>query len=135
MLRTQLKINTKLLKQANEKQIHDYLMRLAAYTMKTAQRSMRYRKPGGKPSLPGQPPRAARNNPLLRKVWDLFSVQKSPPKIIVGPKDFKTMVPAVHEFGGYLKIGRKRKAKYAARPYLIPAFQKALQNVKLKKRV
>jgi phage gpG-like protein len=132
LLRTEVKIDARKLRKMSEEKIHDYLMRLAAYIMRTAQRSMRYRSPRGKPAPPGSPPKAARNNPLLRKVWERFSVRVSPPVVVVGPKHFRSSgnVPAVHEFGGVLKVSKTRRARYPARPYLAPALKIALERVR-----
>jgi len=135
MLKTQVKIDINKIKKINETKIHDYLMRLAAYTMRTAQRSMRYRSPRGKPSPPGSPPKASRNNPLLRKVWERFTVRVSPPAVAVGPVHFRYSggVPVIHEFGGLLKISKRRRVRYPARPYLAPALKIALERVKIRR--
>jgi phage gpG-like protein len=132
VLRTEVKIDARKLRRMSQEKIHDYLMRLAAYIMRTAQRSMRYRSPRGKPAPPGSPPKAARNNPLLRKVWERFTVRVSPPVVVVGPKHFRSSggVPAVHEFGGVLKVSKTKRARYPARPYLAPALKIALERVR-----
>lgn len=63
------------------------LFKLGGYVQKTMQRSMRYKKPGGKPSVEGSPPKALKTNPRLRKGIG-FIVEKRAGKVVIGPDTF-----------------------------------------------
>jgi hypothetical protein len=92
------------------------LTKIGGTIRKTAQRSMRYRK---KPSPPGAPPSAHKDNPrgpLLReKLW--FAYEPARASVIIGPVGFTrkagaAAVPQVHEFGGKItRWVRQKKAK------------------------
>ena len=74
----------KVLKRCRKKR-KTILFKQGAYLRKTMQRSMRYSK---KPSQPGQPPHARKNNPLLRKLIK-FVVDLVTGTVVCGPEKFK----------------------------------------------
>lgn len=73
------------------------LARSGALLMRIARNSMRYSK---KSAPPGQPPRAHKPNPLLRKLL-FFSFDPGTESVVVGPERIgKGVAPALMEYGG-----------------------------------
>jgi len=106
---------------------------------KTAQRSMRYvtavpeqkkRVQQGKQkkvkprivSKPGEPPRAVRPHPWLRKHL-LYAYDPASRSVVVGPSVFgpSSGAPATLEFGGTVKAKGGKMARVEKRPYMAPA--------------
>lgn len=63
------------------------LFKLGGYVQKTMQRSMRYKKPGGKASSPNSPPKALKTNPRLRKGIG-FIVEERRGSVVIGPDTY-----------------------------------------------
>jgi hypothetical protein len=106
------------------------LFKTGAYTRKSMQRSMRYRKG---PSQPGQPPSAHRDGrgPLLRRLIG-FEVDRQRDSVTIGPQRFGKLsqpsgktVPDLVNDGGTITAtleGRTVTAELEARPFTAPAF-------------
>lgn len=98
------------------------LSRFGAFVRTRARSSMRKRKNGH--SRPGQPP-FVKEKGLLKKLL-FFSYDPQTKSVVVGPARInKSTVPAVHEFGGRLKVGRKA-VRYRPRPFMGPALKAEL---------
>lgn len=63
------------------------LFKLGGYIQKTMQRSMRYKKPGERPSSRGYPPKALKTNPRLRKGIG-FVVEERRGSVVIGPDTY-----------------------------------------------
>jgi hypothetical protein len=100
------------------------LSQAGAFVRTAAQTSMRYSK---KSAEPGEPPKAHRGNPLLRKLL-FFSYDASSRSVVIGPLKFKTgIVPRVMEEGGRITQrinGVTKTMTYAPHPYMGPALAK-----------
>jgi hypothetical protein len=123
-----------------DKRTLKFLRHAGGYVRKTARNSMRQVK---KPSPPGQPPRA-RSGQLKEMLY--FSFEPRNRSVVVGPAGFgKSVVPRLLEEGGteqmriapvyrhgkivgfsHRKTDPIKTARYPARPYMKPAFDKAL---------
>lgn len=110
------------------------LGRAGAFIRQVMRRSIRRRATGGKPSLPGQPPKS--EGPLRDAIRFEISPQKD--DVAIGPTfgGFGKL-GFIHEHGGS-EIGkvfertpdgriksRKVRKKYPARPFALPALEKA----------
>lgn len=95
------------------------LIRAGAYIQKTARRNIKF---SPFPSRPGHPPHTAYGD---LKSAIRYAVDKPTSTLVVGTaKSFFSIVGGVHEFGGtYMD------RKYPARPFMGPAFQRALPRV------
>jgi hypothetical protein len=121
--------------QAKSRKQARILYRLGKYVMSTMQRSMRY---GKGASSPGEPPRAHKPNPGLRK--DIgFIVDERAGSVSIGPgmqpkrrlvKSAKPF-PELLDAGGTATIATPRgvtTASYAPRPFTAPAFATGQQR-------
>ncbi len=118
------------------------IARTGGFTMQSMRRSMRYSR---KVSLPGRPPNARRNNPLLRE-HTYFGIEPNANAVVVGPLHFnvkvrtfgltvssKVPVPQLLNEGGLATlIDHKHKvtrAHYNPRPFTPPAFEAGAQKL------
>lgn len=109
------------------------LARTGATARKTMQRSMRYRGKKNTPSRPGDPPKASKQNPLLRKSI-AFGFDKDQDTVVIGPlvrkKKNSVKVPQLLNEGGTAKVvlpgyyengtyvpGETVQARYLPRPF------------------
>lgn len=111
------------------------MSRAGSFIQRAARSSLRRRKSA---SPPGQPPSVHTKDRVatLKNIWFTFDpVNKS---VVVGPMKLNSTslvgsdqptVPALHEYGGTAVVGkgqRKRRARYAPRPFMGPAMQREL---------
>ena len=111
------------------------MSRAGAFIQRAARSSLRRRKSA---SAPGQPPSVHTNDRVatLKNIWFTFNPANT--SVVVGPLKLgssrlvgsdQPTVPALHEFGGVAVVGngnRRRRARYAARPFMGPAMIKEL---------
>jgi hypothetical protein len=111
------------------------MSRAGAFIQRAARSSLRRRKSA---SAPGQPPSVHTNDRVatLKNIW--FTFDPANTSVVVGPLKLgrsqlvgsdQPTVPALHEFGGVAVVGkgnRRRRARYAARPFMGPAMIKEL---------
>jgi hypothetical protein len=111
------------------------MSRAGSFIQRAARSSLRRRK---SPSAPGQPPSVHTNDraATLKNIW--FTFDPANTSVVVGPLKLgrsqlvgsdQPTVPALHEFGGVAVVGkgnRRRRARYAARPFMGPAMIKEL---------
>jgi len=112
------------------------LSQAGSFIRRSARSSLRRRK---KVSPPGEPPSVHTQDRVatLKNIWFVFDpAQRS---VVVGPLKLngsrlegsnRETVPSLHELGGTAVIGgrrkRKRRAKYAPRPFMGPAMEREL---------
>jgi hypothetical protein len=112
------------------------LSQAVSFIRRSARSSLRRRK---KVSPPGQPPSVHTQDRVatLKNIWFVFDpAQRS---VVVGPLKLngsrlegsnRQTVPSLHELGGTAVVGgrrkRKRRAKYASRPFMGPAMEREL---------
>lgn len=112
------------------------LSQAGSFIRRSARSSLRRRK---KVSPPGQPPSVHTQDRVatLKNIWFVFDpAQRS---VVVGPLKLngsrlegsnRQTVPSLHELGGTAVVGgrrkRKRRAKYAPRPFMGPAMEREL---------
>jgi hypothetical protein len=112
------------------------LSKAGSFVRRSARSSLRRRK---KVSPPGQPPSVHTQDRVatLKNIWFVFDpAQRS---VVVGPLKLngsrlegsnRQTVPSLHELGGTAVVGgrrkRKRRAKYASRPFMGPAMEREL---------
>lgn len=126
---------------------HRVLSRFGAYVRQRAKTSLRYRE---RSSLPGNPPSAHRTmlrrrtnkktgtrtvqavSPLRELI--LFAYDSTRHSVVIGPALLRagSKVPSVLEYGGVGEVRdpitrRVRKATFAPRPYMRPAFDEELK--------
>lgn len=101
------------------------LSRFGAFVRQTAKSSIRRRK---NPSKPGQAPT---NWTGLLKKFLFFSFDRSKRSVVIGPARLNKPshdAPELLEKGGTAqrkdRRGKRRRARYRARPYMGPAFEK-----------
>lgn len=111
---------------ALDKNTRNVLSRFGALVRQTSRWSIRKRK---RSSLPGQPPSS--HTGLLKR-FIFYSYDEFQKSVIIGPaklNDKNTGAPEILEYGGRTVIeSRKRKEKVyiQPRPYMHPAFSKAM---------
>ncbi len=119
--------------QANAKN----LSRAGSFIRRAARSSLRRRK---RASQPGQPPSVHTQDRVatLKNIWFVFERRRA--SVIVGPLRLngrsprgsnRSTVPQLHELGGSAvlesrKKKRRRRARYAPRPYMGPAMKREL---------
>ncbi len=112
------------------------LSKAGSFIRQSARSSLRRRK---KVSPPGEPPSVHTQDRVatLKNIWFVFDpAQRS---VVVGPLKLngsrlegsnRQTVPSLHELGGTAVVGgrpkRKRRAKYAPRPFTGPAMEREL---------
>lgn len=112
------------------------LSKAGSFIRRSARSSLRRRK---KVSPPGEPPSVHTQDRVatLKNIWFVFDpAQRS---VVIGPLKLngsrlegsnRTTVPSLHELGGTAVVGgrrkRKRRAKYAPRPFMGPAMEREL---------
>jgi hypothetical protein len=112
------------------------LSNAGSFIRQSARSSLRRRK---KASSPGEPPSVHSQDRVatLKNIWFVFDpAQRS---VVVGPLKLngsrlegsnRETVPSLHELGGTAVVGgrrkRKRRAKYAPRPFMGPAMEREL---------
>ena len=112
------------------------LSKAGSFIRRSARSSLRRRK---KVSPPGEPPSVHTQDRVatLKNIWFVFDpAQRS---VVVGPLKLngsrlegsnRQTVPSLHELGGTAVVGgrrkRKRRAKYAHRPFMGPAMEREL---------
>ena len=100
------------------------LSKFGAFVRQTAKQSIRKRK---KPAPPGQPPSS--HSGLLKKLI-FFGYEPQKRSVVIGPARLREPVgdaPHALEHGGMSAViigKRKRNVKIAARPFMVPAFEK-----------
>lgn len=108
------------------------LSRFGAYTRRSARQSIRRRK---RASRPGEAP-TSRKGQLKRFLF--FAYESQGESVVIGPAKLSGStfsIPEIIEHGGTVSVttGRKRRrrlrARYAARPFMQPAFQKTQQRL------
>jgi hypothetical protein len=106
-----------------------------SFIQRAARSSLRRRKSA---SAPGQPPSVHTNDRVatLKNIWFTFDTANT--SVVVGPLKLgrsrlvgsdQPTVPALHEYGGVAVVGMgklRRRARYAARPFMGPAMIKEL---------
>jgi hypothetical protein len=106
------------------------LSKAGSFIRTSARSSLRRRK---RSSEPGQPPSVHTRDRVatLKNIWFVFDPMRR--SVVVGPLKLngsslkgsnRPSVPALHELGGtavVVKRGRKRRVKYAPRPFMGPA--------------
>lgn len=111
------------------------LSRAGSFIRTSARSSLRRRK---KISSPGEPPSVHAQDRVatLKNIWFVFDPANR--SVVVGPLKLngsrlegsdRQTVPSLHEFGGTAVVGqrkRKRRAKYAPRPFMGPAMEREL---------
>ena len=111
------------------------MSRAGAFIQRAARSSLRRRKSA---SAPGQPPSVHTNDRVatLKNIW--FTYDPANTSVVVGPLKLgrsklsgsnQPTVPALHEYGGVAVVGkgkRRRRARYAARPFMGPAMIKEM---------
>jgi hypothetical protein len=111
------------------------LSKAGSYIQRSARSSLRRRK---KSSAPGTPPSVHSKDRFanLKNIWFVFDPATA--SVVVGPVRLNSSglvgsnrptVPALHELGGTAVVGmgkRRRRARYAARPFMGPAMQREL---------
>jgi hypothetical protein len=111
------------------------MSRAGAFIQRAARSSLRRRKNA---SAPGQPPSVHTNDRVatLKNIW--FTFDPANTSVVVGPLKLgrsklsgsnQPTVPALHEYGGVAVAGkgkRRRRARYAARPFMGPAMIKEM---------
>lgn len=109
------------------------LSKAGSFIRTSARSSLRRRK---RTSSPGEPPSIHSRDRVatLKNIWFVFEPRRR--SVVVGPlrlngkqlrgSDRET-VPELHELGGHAIVGkRRRRAKYAARPFMGPAMEREL---------
>ncbi len=106
-----------------------WMSRFGAYVRSDANRSMRTNR-SGRRSKPGQPPRA--DVGYLKK-FNFFVYDPRQHSVVIGPARLRGMsgepVPGLHEHGGVQRLMDGKVARYPARPYMRPAFNKNLKRL------
>ena len=113
------------------------LSKAGSFIRRSARSSLRRRK---KTSPPGQPPSVHARDPVatLKNIWFVFDPGRT--SVVVGPMKLngsklqgsdRPTVPALHELGGTATVvdrrrKRRRRAKYARRPFMGPAMEREL---------
>ena len=97
------------------------LSKFGAFVRQTAKHSIRKRQ---KPSPPGSPP-SSHTGLLRRFIW--FGYDPAKESVVIGPARLtangRGEAPSLLEYGGVGKTGKK-KARFKARPFMGPAFEK-----------
>lgn len=101
------------------------LSKFGAFVRRTARGSIRSRR---KPAPPGAPPSS--HTGLLKK-FIFFGYDPAQRSVVIGPARLGGRgygeAPSILEYGGQTTIvshGKRKKATYRARPYMVPAFEK-----------
>jgi hypothetical protein len=111
------------------------LSKAGSFIQRSARSSLRRRK---KVSPPGEPPSVHTKDRVatLKNIWFVFEPRQR--SVVVGPLKLngsrlegsnRPTVPALHELGGFAVVTsrkRKRRAKYARRPFMGPAMEREL---------
>ena len=113
------------------------LSRAGSFIRRSARSSLRRRK---RVSEPGQPPSVHTQDRVatLKNIWFVFERRRT--SVVVGPLRLngstvrgsnRSTVPELHELGGTAvlesrKKKRRRRARYAARPFMGPAMKREL---------
>jgi len=111
------------------------LSQAGSFIRQSARSSLRRRK---KVSPPGEPPSVHTQDRVatLKNIWFVFDPARR--SVVVGPLKLngsklhgsnRATVPSLHELGGAAVVGgrkRKRRAKYAPRPFMGPAMEREL---------
>jgi hypothetical protein len=111
------------------------LSKAGSFIRRSARSSLRRRK---KVSPPGEPPSVHTQDRVatLKNIWFVFEPRQR--SVVVGPLKLersrlegsnRETVPSLHELGGFAVIGnkkRKRRARYAPRPFMGPAMEREL---------
>lgn len=112
------------------------LSKAGAFIRRSARSSLRRRK---RTAAPGEPPSVHSKDPVatLKNIWFVFDPALR--SVIVGPVKLNSVVklegsdratvPALHELGGVAMVirrKRRRRARYAPRPFMGPAMQREL---------
>jgi hypothetical protein len=113
------------------------LSRAGSFIRRSARSSLRRRK---RVSEPGQPPSVHTQDRVatLKNIWFVFERRRA--SVVVGPLRLngstlrgsnRSTVPELHELGGSAvlesrKKKRRRRARYAARPFMGPAMKREL---------
>ena len=105
------------------------LSKFGAFVRTTARHSIRKRK---KVSDPGKPP-SSHVGTLKRLIF--FGYDLGSRSVVIGPAPFRSTVeaPPLLEYGGTAsrtdRKGRSKLARYAARPFMGPAFEKEMPKL------
>lgn len=113
------------------------LSKAGSFIRQSARSSLRRRK---RIAPPGEPPSVHTRNPVatLKNIWFVFDPNSK--SVVVGPMKLngsklqgsdRATVPALHELGGTAivvdrRTKRRRRAKYARRPFMGPAMEREL---------
>jgi hypothetical protein len=111
------------------------LSKAGSFIQRSARSSLRRRK---KVSPPGEPPSVHTQDRVatLKNIWFVFEPRQR--SVVVGPLKLngsrlegsnRPTVPALQELGGFAVVTnrkRKRRAKYAPRPFMGPAMEREL---------
>lgn len=117
--------DTKKVRRATDRATRRVLSRFGAFVRRTARSSIRRRK---RISRPGEPP-SSRTGLLKRFIF--FGYDTRARSVVIGParltRKGRGEAPSLLEYGGRTTLkrrGRRRRARYAARPFMGPAFEK-----------
>ena len=121
----QMFFTSKAVLSATDRATRRVLSRFGAYVRRTAKSSIRKRKAI---SRPGSPPSS--HTGLLRR-FILFGYDPAKRSVVIGPAKLthgdRGEAPALLEYGGTTALkrsGNRRRARFGARPYMGPAFEK-----------
>lgn len=70
-----------------DRNLRQVMFKLGAYVRRSMRNSMRYKQKSGKVSPPGSPPKALKENPLLRRGIG-FTVARNSKNVVIGPDRF-----------------------------------------------
>ncbi len=117
--------DAKKVRRATDSATRRVLSRFGAFVRRTARSSIRRRK---RISRPGEPP-SSRTGLLKRFIF--FGYDTRARSVVIGParltRKGRGEAPSLLEYGGRTTLkrrGRRRRARYAARPFMGPAFEK-----------
>lgn len=121
----QMFFDSKKVRRATDRATRRVLSKFGAFVRRTARSSIRKRK---RISRPGEPPSSHMG--LLKK-FIFFGYEPAKRSVVIGParltQSGRGEAPSLLEYGGGTTLkrrGRRRRARYKARPFMGPAFGK-----------
>jgi hypothetical protein len=118
---TKLFFDKKAVTSKTDRATRKVLSRFGAFVRRTARSSIRKRK---KPAPPGSPPSS--HIGLLKK-FIFFGYEPQKRSVVIGPVQLtqkgRGEAPRLLEHGGTGTV-RKKRVRYQARPFMVPAFEK-----------
>ncbi|MGC9455262.1 MAG: hypothetical protein ACP5HU_10415 [Phycisphaerae bacterium] len=121
----QMFFDAKKVRRATDRATRRVLSRFGAFVRRTARSSIRKRK---RISRPGRPPSS--HTGLLKR-FIFFGYDTRARSVVIGPARLtqtgRGEAPSLLEYGGWTTLkrrGRRKRARYKARPFMGPAFEK-----------